>query len=167
MSSLYKTSLAVWFNLAWFGCVYLGKNQLGNWSLFLPMVSIAILFFSGILSKRLSIYFAMVTIVGAAFDLIAFKLGLIRFQSEDFIILPVWLVSMWLLFAMVIPAMQGLFANRLLLAAIAGFIFGPLSYYYGESFEVLFFSSKISIVIYAVFWGLFFPAIIYFQRKLT
>lgn len=106
-------------------------------------------------------------LIGYAFDWIFYSINLISFPLYGFSMPPVWLLAMWSLFVSVLPLMEIFFFNRPILAAILAGVFGPLSYYAGASFQVLFFTSNLSLVVYCLFWGISFPLMIFFQRKIA
>lgn len=167
MTTKQKIILVIWFYVGWFGCVFFGKWQLGEWSLVFPGVAFILLIKDKAATKYQVIALFLSAIVGIVFDTLALRLGLISFPDPALAFVPLWLTSMWLLFSAMIPVSHALFKSNLLLAAILGAIFGPLSYYSGEAFEVFAFSSSKAILIFAIFWGVCFPAIHYIYRKLT
>ena len=79
--------------------------------------------------------------------------------------LPIWMISLWLLFISSMPLLQSLFQNKYFLAAIAGAVFGPLSYQAGAKFGVLHLNGAISLVIYSVYWAIYIPSAIFWLRK--
>lgn len=167
MTTKQKVFLVIWFYVGWFGCVFFGKWQLAEWSLIFPSVALLLLITSKAATKKQVMVLLLSAVVGLVFDALALRFGLISFPNPAITFVPLWLISMWLLFTTMVPVSHGLFKSNLLLAALLGAVFGPLSYYSGEAFEVFSFSNTKAIVIYAIFWGIYFPAIHYIYRKLT
>ncbi|MGE0761793.1 MAG: DUF2878 domain-containing protein [Bdellovibrionales bacterium] len=167
MTKVQKYALILWFDLGWFGCVYLAKWALSPWSFIFPLVSWIILFFSKEATvKQMTLLFALAGF-GALFDTAIHALDVIQFSNHESIFIPYWLVAMWFLFVSVLPATKELLQTRLWFAGCLGAILGPLSYFSGEAFQVLSFQNRFAILIYAVFWGIYFPVALYLYRKLT
>ena len=84
--------------------------------------------------------------------------------KSDFI--PMWLLMIWLLFAMTSGLYEYL-KNNQKLAFILGAIFGPLSYAAGLKFSLLTFPMDwVSIAILAMVWGCNFPALLYLRKRI-
>jgi len=165
LTNVKKILLVVWFNLAWFGCVFTAQKSLDIWSLLLPLIALGLLLWVQPVSKKTALILFGLSVVGIVFDYMAYKFDLIVFTKNDFSFLPIWLISMWFLFVTILPISRPVFAARPLLAAALGFIFGPLTYYSGEAFGVMALTGWPAISIYAVFWALYFPACMIAQTK--
>jgi len=83
---------------------------------------------------------------------------------------PLWLVGLWMLFGTTMYHSLAWFQRHLWLAAIAGFIFAPLSYLAGSKLGVLQFSSDIGmylILLYiALIWFFVTPFLLWLARTL-
>lgn len=159
--------LFLWFYVGWFGCVFLAQQNFSVETLIFPLISWVVLIKTEQTSLKTVYLLLSLSAVGLIFDAISASLGWIQFALTPQALLPIWLVSIWLQFVSVLPLTRVFFQSRLWLAAIFGFIFGPLSYRAGEVFGLMHFSHFKFVIIYAVFWGLFFPAAIFFQRKIS
>lgn len=155
----------IWYYIGWFGCVYLGKYGFSKWSFFFPLFLVTLLLVWRKLSLRVTGLLILVAVLGMTFDAVMTAKGWIVFVDPDYVILPYWLISIWLLFLFVIPIMVPLFYSRLWLAAVLGAVFGPLSYASGNAMGVLSFQGPLSMCLYAGFWGLYFPLSIYIVGK--
>lgn len=169
MNSRLKVFLLIWSQVGWFGCVYLAKLDLSPLSILIPLVSWMVLFFSKTLKLKNYLVLVLMATLGIIFDTILFKFGWIQFNSnnqfEQLGVVPTWLISMWFLFVSILPQLSVIFSDRKLIAIVAGLILGPLTYKSGEAFEVLFLKDYKVILVYALFWGLYFPlSLIYFSR---
>lgn len=165
ISTAAQAALVIWFYLGWFGCVYFAKWDLSIYTLIFPAIPFC--YFAKIKlfkSKEIKLLIGAV-IMGIAFDSLMHSLGLIQFSDHNSAGIPIWLVSMWLLFISIFPLSQALFKSKLWLAGILAAVFGPLSYLSGEAFDVLLFTSLFPILIYALFWGFYFPTMIFLYRK--
>ncbi len=159
--------LFVWFYLGWFGCVYFAKWDLSAWSYIFPLIPIVFILKLKFLSKLKIIFLSLLSFFGILSDFVIYHLGFIDFPNHSSFFVPHWLISMWLLFACVFPISQNFLNDRLWLAAILGAVFGPLSYYSGQTLQVLVFKGQLAIPIYTLLWGLSFPFAISKYNKLT
>lgn len=150
-----KLLAVIWFHIAWLACVYCGLYGLTWASLLFPIVSFYILHrMDPLTANKIKRLFGL-AFIGIVFDFVAIHFGWITFPKDEGLF-PIWLLSMWLLFIAVLPLAEFI-KNRLVIAAILGAIFGPLSYYSGNAFGVLYMNGSFAIVAYAVFWSLYFP----------
>lgn len=166
MTKKQNVLLIFWFYLGWFGCVYFAKWNISQWSFVFPAVPFLFLVALKKLSFRALLFLALISLIGVGFDSLAYNFNLVSFHNHSSAFLPIWLLSMWFLFSTVVPLSHDLFKSKLWLAAILGAIFGPLSYYSGEAFDVLLFQNQSTIFVYALFWGCYFPMIHLFYRKM-
>lgn len=163
-----KIVLSIWIYAGWFGCVYFGKMSWGLASLIFPLFSWILLyrFFkpsAGMIFRLLSL-----CSVGLIFDSIAVHFNLIQMSTPAEIgWLPLWLISMWLLFVCSLPLLQSLLQKKYFVAAILGAVFGPLSYKAGTQFDVLTMTSSTTFIIYAAFWAIYMPVGILIFRRTT
>lgn len=159
--------VALLFYVGWFGAVFLGRTEFSAASLLFPALLIGFLFFRKSLSRSEFFCAIGVAVSGIFFDLSLFKFGLVSAYGETISIIPVWLVSIWISFAFSMVKLGIRFRPPLWLAALFGFIMGPLSYKSGEFFQVLQFSTSITFLIYAIFWAVSFPLIITLTKRYT
>jgi hypothetical protein len=158
--------LYAWLYLGWFACVLLGKYDASALSLLVPAAG-WLLFWRVLSPKpRDCLKVLVLCLAGACVDAAFMKWGLVRYvTAAEIRLLPLWMISLWLLFAPAIYVFAGLFAHRLWLAAIAGGILGPLSYKSGEVFGVLELSGLEAVLVYAAFWATFLPLAIGWVRR--
>ena len=146
----------------WFGCVYLGSRGLGLYALAIPLA--AWLLFILLLSPPHKVFLKSLLLIipGLIADSLFLHFHLIRVVPESAsVFLPLWMVSLWLLFVPAIVLLKQLFAERYLVAAVAGAVLGPLCYKSGAAFGVLFLFGFSALALYAVFWGLYMPFVLY------
>jgi hypothetical protein len=155
--------LYAWLYLGWFACVLMGRHGLETALLIVPAIG-WILFWQAP-APRDAAKVLLLCLAGMAADAVFLKLGVIRDpQGSAF---PLWLASLWLLFAPAIYLFTGLFGRRFWLAALAGGILGPLSYKSGEGFGVLELQGLKAIFIYAAFWAGFIPLAMVWVRRVS
>ena len=77
---------------------------------------------------------------------------------------PLWLVCLWMLFAITINYSLGWMKGRYVTAMVMGVIFAPLAYVAGDKFGVLSFSSEYSLyfilVIIGLVWAVVTPSLL-------
>lgn len=162
-----KILLSLWIYLGWFGCVYFGKIGWNLGSLIFPLVAWILLKYSFPLNRqtlgKLSVFF----LIGILFDSLAVHFNLIRMTAPvDVGWLPLWMISLWLLFISSLPLLQSVFHNKLILAALLGAILGPLSYRAGAQFDTLFLNGTVAYLVYTAFWAIYIPsAVVGLGRK--
>lgn len=81
---------------------------------------------------------------------------------------PLWILGMWALFATAIKGALSWLQTRLALAALAGMVFGPLSYLGGVGLGAISFNypRTPTILILASVWGLAVPMLAWLARRL-
>lgn len=162
---LKKSFPVIWYNLGWFGAIYAGKWGISAWSLVFPAILLIFLLSTKALSVALILRLLVLALAGMAFDTLMSTLGFVVYIPSDSMVLPLWMISIWLLFVMIFPILEGLFRGRMILAAVLGGIFGPLSYLSGKPLEVIEFSGTAAVICYVVFWTIYFPGALYVVGK--
>ncbi len=158
-----KVLLYLWFYVGWFVCIFLAQRDLSSWSLLLAAVSWGLslrLYPQGV---RGIVFFLFLLGLGLGFDTFAVNYELLVLTTSSQFGLPLWLVSIWLLFLSVLPMMRSFFERRLMLAGLLGAIFGPLSYLSGQKFSLVTLVGWSGTLAYVLFWALFFPLAIWGQ----
>jgi len=155
---LLKIISYVWLYLGWFACVLLAKNNLAAYSLFIPLIGWLLFFKAFLPAWQVCFKLFFLSALGMLADTVALKLNIIHFSADPVTnFLPIWMISLWLLFVPSIYLLKKLFSRRLWLAAVVGAIAGPISYKSGKSFGVLSLQGAEGILIYAIFWSLYLP----------
>jgi hypothetical protein len=168
LSNYSKFILSIWTYLGWFGCVYFGKIGWSWGTVVFPAVSVILLTRAFRIERKVWFRLGALFLFGLLFDSIGVHFAWIRVEpSVVWGWLPVWLISLWLLFVTSLPLMQSLLQKKYWLAALVGAVFGPLSYRAGEQFGILFLEGWQALLIYAGFWALYMPCAVFWlgQRK--
>ena len=121
---------ALAFQLCWFACV-LG----GSYAALLAVGLFALWHLPGT-RKPEWLLLTMVTLCGLLWDTLLMHLGVIRFTQPQLLI-PLWLVLLWLAFAMTLWHSLAWCSRRLWLAAPCGAVAAPLSYSAGSQLGAL------------------------------
>lgn len=145
------------FHLGWLGCVFFAQWELYWQTLFFPFVLMVTLHFMNRLNLKSLTAGLAIAVAGILFDSFSSGSQLISISGQTSWLVPIWLISLWVLFSQAMIALGATLHPPLWAAAGLGFVFGPLSYLFGQSFEILFFDSTWTFWIYAVFWALLFP----------
>lgn len=159
------TITIILFYLGWFGCVFIAKTSLSIVSLVFPLVLASFLYMRRSIGRGSTIFALTLSLLGVLFDLSLIHLGFVTVYGNPGFIVPVWLVSIWLLFSFSVVKLGPIIDLPIWLSSFLGMIVGPLSYKSGELFEVLRFSSSATFAIYACFWGIVFPLVLSLLKK--
>jgi hypothetical protein len=158
--------LYAWLYAGWFACVFLGKWQDDAVSPIVPAIGWVLFWRALSPERRDAVKVFFLCVAGMLADVLFMKLGFVRYTPvPEMGLLPLWMVSLWLLFAPAIYIFTALFGKRFWLAALAGGVFGPLSYKSGESFGVLDMQGVSAMLAYAAFWAAFLPLAILWVRR--
>ena len=148
---------AVWFNALWFQglwfCAVLGRD----WLLPLTVVLLALhLFLVGDKRRELR-RFACVGGLGIAVDAVLSGAGIYQFAGG--VLVPVWLVCLWLGFSAALSRSLVYFSDKLPLAAVAGGLVFPVNYWAGERLGAVEFSLRLpaTLLIIALTWAVMLP----------
>jgi hypothetical protein len=149
------------YQATWFICV-LGGDQLA-WA---PLILLGIHLFFTPCRKADLIMIVSLVMFGIVLDGTLVTLGFFTFPGATFII-PYWLIVIWMALATLPNHSLRWLKDRLALAAILGALGGPLAYWAGVRLGAATFNWPLSysIVLLAVVWGLFFPAVMLFSTR--
>lgn len=166
MAKNWQLFLIVYFHFSWYGIIWLIKSDQESLTPFLAIGGWVIAMSSkesrSPSGQRHYAIALLASLFGCLFDFIVWKSGGIIFESssvELIDVFPLWMSSIWILFASVIPVTSFAFRTWRSWAGLAGAIGGPLSYWLAQQLGVLRFSSLAIVSIYIVFWGVFFQLI--------
>ena len=117
---------AVWFQIGWFTCVLFGNIA----ALVFAIASIMVYTF--LIPIRLQEWklFLSVVLLGFCVDTFLASLNVLVFPSGT-VFPPVWLITLWFLFATTLNSSLRKITNRLFLLTSLGCLGGTLSYYAG------------------------------------
>lgn len=107
-------------------------------------------------------------IIGLALDSLWQVTGLVQFASAPFApITPIWLMMLWITFALTFNHSLSWLKPKLALAAIFGLIFSPLSYWGGSRLGGMVYLENIWLVsvIIGVAWAVVMSLLIYLSNR--
>ena len=128
----------VGFNIDWFGLVFIGN-------LFIPiasMIFIAQLWFFRVTKNEMLLIF-LVAAAGIGLDHALVYSGVFIFPGSHGI--PLWLTTLWFVFAGTIRHSLAFLENAKLLQLFVGAIFAPLSYIAGAKLSVVYFVPSLGV----------------------
>jgi hypothetical protein len=157
MSTAFSFFIPFLFYIGWFGSISLANSAFNNWAVLFPLLMAGVLILKRELSYPVALTAFSISLVGVLFDSIMATLKLVAVAGQTSFLVPLWLISIWLLFSFSLVPLRKIFEIPAWLAALFGFAMGPLSYKSGELFEVFQFVEPTAFWIYALFWALAFP----------
>jgi len=120
--------------IGWFGSVFGGAHQMPWIGLIAALAALSIHFFYARRPAEELILILSCAAIGAIFDSALVTAGWVGYYSGQFsdVMAPYWIITMWMLFATTLNVSMRWLRGRAMLAAIFGFIGGPLAYIGGE-----------------------------------
>jgi hypothetical protein len=150
------------FQIGWFSSVIGGAKQM-PW-LGPVAVMIAVLLHLAYAPKPKAEFSLILLcgVLGAVFDSVLVAAGWVTYPSglvADFMA-PYWIVAMWMLFATTLNVSLKWLKDRPALAAVMGFVAGPMSYVAGQKLGGMEFTNETAaIAALAIGWALMMPAL--------
>ena len=162
----------VLFQLGWFACV-LSAAEGRSWTG--PLVSLAIVLLHGFWIEKKKSVLSLLVVTGLwgtlmEQGLITFKAYTLTYPFDGFFFdVPAWFSSMWVLFGTTLRVSFSWLHGKYFLAAILGFIFGPLSYYGGSQLGPIDFgpSPVFGLLLVAIVWGISMPILLWLSKILN
>ncbi|RUO31685.1 hypothetical protein CWE12_01425 [Aliidiomarina sedimenti] len=151
------------FDLIWFLAVW-GREQ---W-LWLTIGLVVVLYLSAwryLWARRRTL--ALYIVLGLAAEYLVVQAGIISFTGTDH--LPWWLVVLWFGFAAMAMVVFTWLRERYVLAAIAGLVFGPVTYFAGVGLG----AAQLEVdafwvgVTYSLVWALLMMVLVYLLARDT
>jgi len=107
--------------------------------------------------------------LGVLLDSFLVRSGWLRYPSGMFLegVAPYWILAMWALFATTLNASMAWLKKNLLVAAVMGAVFGPLSYLGGARLGAIeFMNLNASMLVLAFAWAIAMPLLLAAAMKL-
>jgi hypothetical protein len=155
-------NLAV-FQIGWMVCVLGGDI----YALAYTLGAVLIHQFFLVEHKSEWLFITIVTVVGCLWDSLMALSGVMIYADATAIGIPVWLMCLWVLFAMTFMHALAWLRRYLWLAAAFAGIFGPLSYWVGDELSTANVGAPLigSLAIMALGWAVLFPAGMYLTSR--
>ena len=110
----------------------------------------------------------LVTLTGAAWETIMVQLGFMVYINGNIFegLPPYWILAMWLLFATTLNLSLRWLHGRMMLAALLGILFGPITYFAGSKLGGVSFPETLStIAVVAISWGVLMPMLAVLAKR--
>ena len=150
----------VLFQLAWFACV-LGATNGWPWlGVAMTLIMLAWHLYQAQRVKPELLLILITLMIGATFDQALLSYHVIEYQHPGWIssVVPVWILALWLGFAMALNVNFRWLRNKPLIAILFGALGGPAAYYGASQFGALnFVSGNHGLLILAAGWALVTP----------
>ena len=154
----------VLFKLGWVACV--GFAAAGQ--PLLAAISVAVVvtvhLFSVPLAVKEALFLAAAAVIGLAWESILVASGLLSYPGHTELapLAPYWIVAMWALFATTINHGLRWTKKNWALAAVAGFLGGPMAFYGGASMGAVEFSNTtLALAVIGAGWAVLLPLLIW------
>lgn len=151
------------FQIGWFACV-LGAAY--GYPLLGPLVGLPVLglhlLWQADRSTEIMLMLAA-TVIGSAYDQLLLSLGLVSYSASiwNTAWLPIWMITLWVLFATTLNVSLKWMHGRYPLASLLGCIGGPLAYWGGEKLGAIQWLHPLELLIaLAVGWAILMPILV-------
>ena len=151
------------YQVGWFACVLgaAGDRPWAGAGLALVLVAVHLALVRD--RRREAKLLAAAGVLGLAVDSLQLNLGVFTYPSGTPLagLAPPWILVLWLQFATLLHFGLRWLSGRYALAAVLGFVGGPLSFFGGERLGAIQFSSPLAYLALAVVWALAMPALVW------
>jgi hypothetical protein len=157
------------FQLVWFVCI-LGAATNATHSA--VAFSLFIILFHFYLTKykisELKILL-LASVIGFLFDGFLLKSELVLYANHgwSYSITPLWIIVLWMGFAITLNSSLNWLKKKIKLSALFGAIGGPLAYLAGEKLEAVTLMTPIALIAIVIGWSLITPLLIYISRRIS
>jgi Protein of unknown function (DUF2878) len=159
----------VLFQLGWFACILGAANQRVFWAVIGSLVIIAFHVWSSPSPKTEISLLLKALFLGVFVDTLIVHLGLINFKDSwpSKYLSPVWMWTLWVLFATTINGSMSWLRGRPKLSILLGSICGPMSYEAGIRLGAGEWGpggQLPGLIVLALIWGMVIPLFFYWDR---
>ena len=159
----------VLFQAAWFVCV-LGASYNQTYLALALSIIILLIHFSLIKKRMLDLKLIIIAgLIGLLFDGVLLNFDLIIYNDPGlpYPYTPIWIVMLWMIFAMTLNHSLAWLSQKYYLAILFGAIGGPLAYIAGEKLGAITLLSTNSIITLSIGWALITPVLLVIANKLN
>lgn len=157
--------------LTWAGCAYGATHAWPMLGVYIACSYITLHFIFVQERLRDMSVIAVIGGLGILLDMLNTSFNIISFPNAGNLplVIPFWLMTLWLVFSLTIPHSLYWLEKNLLLAFVAGAIGGSASYWLGHSLGAIAFtqSTSLGVAIYFIEWGLFLPLSLIVVREIS
>jgi hypothetical protein len=153
------------FQIGWFICIAYGST----WSVVFLSLVLGVHFLWISHNNREWLFIVLVVSVGSAWDYIMISFDVFVPEPGYSFFIPVWLISLWCLFATTLSHSLSWLRRHYLVSAFMGAIFGPLSYWVGSNLSDVEMGEPLirSLSILSLGWAILLPAFFLLANRLV
>ena len=160
---------AVAFKLGWVSAVFGGANELPLLVIAGVSSAVAIHLWRSVAPLHEASLLLLAAVIGLSWDSVMVAAGWLAYPSGTIItgLAPYWIVAVWVVFATTLNVTFRWLRDRLVLAAVMGAIFGPVSYVAGSAagaVEIV--QPMAALASLAVAWSVLMPGFILVAQQL-
>lgn len=150
------------FQIGWFACV-LGAAY--GYPLLGPLVALPVIGLHLMRQTDRAAEIALmlfVALIGSTYDQTLMWFGLVGYSASiwSLDLLPIWMITLWLLFATTLNVSLKWLQGRYLIAAMFGFIGGPLAYWGGAKLGAIHWLQHFELLLaLAIGWAVLMPVL--------
>ena len=156
------------FQAGWFSCVVGAANGLPWLGVLVVGLVVAIHLAISAQPRHEGCLVLLAVGLGLFFDSLLVTSGWLSYPNGMPVagLAPYWILAMWALFATTLNVSMGWIKSSLLLAAVMGAVFGPLSYMAGQRLGAMTFNDfNTAIIALSMVWALAMPLLVLAARR--
>ena len=155
------------YQASWWACALSGPYELPLLGPFAVFTQLLVWLRSVQLPVQEGVFILCMSFVGIAIDSTLLNLGVLIIPAYFFVqppFPPLWLVSLWVSFAVGLRSSLQKLRKKYLLAALLGCVGGPLAYRGGMALDALVLSDR-AVWILALIWAVLFPLLLNISER--
>ena len=159
----------IFFQLIWFVCIIgAATNETHAAVAFSLLIILFHLYLTKDKKNELKILL-LASILGFLFDGFLLKNELVLYANHgwSYSITPLWIIVLWMGFAITLNSSLSWLKKKIKLSALFGAVGGPLAYLAGEKLEAVTILTSGAIVALAIGWAIITPLLIIVTNKLS
>lgn len=151
------------FQVGWFSSVYGGAQQM-PWLGPIAVTAALLIHLRAAHRPRQEIVLVLsCALIGATFDSALVALGWVQYSSGIFSqsMAPYWIITMWMLFATTLNVSMRWLRNKDKLAAVFGFVGGPITYLAGQKLGAIILVDQVAALLaLGIGWAIMMPILL-------
>lgn len=155
------------FEMAWFSSVYGGAKQMPWLGPIAVLLALALHFSLAHGRRKELILVLSCAAIGLSFDSFLVMTGWVQYSSGMFseFAAPYWIITMWMLFATTLNVSMRWLRNRHKLAALFGFLGGPIAYLTGQKIGGIMLVDQVpALLALGIGWAVIMPLLLWLSE---
>lgn len=151
------------FQVGWFSSVYGGAQQMPWLGPLVVAIALTIHFRAAHRPSQELVLVLSCALIGCLFDSALVALGWVQYASGVFseLAAPYWIITMWMLFATTLNVSMRWLRNKEQLAAVFGFLGGPITYIAGQKLGgIMLVDQLAALLALGVGWAIMMPILL-------